>query len=416
MNIGKQEIDLLYGETILSLIAEQDVDSFEVSYAAPICYKDQVPLILEIEKISSLKILEYKIQDDKHKPNKIIRFKFPPLKKNEKVHIHFKYYVIVKNRDYENLPKKIEVTKIEELSEEVKRWLLPSKSIQSNNIFIRCKAKILGLSKNFLDIGKKISISICFHRPLLRTIRRFIELNPILCNFFFGNRYWTGLSDAVSGYLFGGHCAAQNNLGIAYFRANNIPSRGLIVTPMFYNKKYFESKGWLDAQHYTLESYTKEYGWINGGPGGFPINTNHGIVLRINTLEDEDIAGNGLSYYGGIQPWFWISNKDISLTSPGILFGNKKFRKSGEIYIRGWLEKNLEINNVMSNRILSILKKNWILYTKYFGKNLDYEDNKYFLNAVRFQNKAIENFKKSKIKNFVENIENAYFLLSKIKK
>ena len=156
---------------------------------------------------------------------------------------------------------------------------------------------------------------------------------------------------------------------------------------MFYRGKDYRKKGWLDAHHYAFECYNKEYGWINGVPGGFPTPTNHGIILRINHLEDEDLAGNGLSYYGGIQPWFWISNNNISLTSPGVLFKKKKFRKSGEIYLRGWIEKNLEINHDISNQVLDILKKNWILYIEFFGKRLNDKDDNLFQNAVKCQKK-----------------------------
>jgi len=409
----KQEISLLFGETILSLKAEKDVEHFDVSYAVPLFYRDQVPFLFELKEVDSSKLSGYKILDDKHPPNKIIKFRISSLRKDEQVHLHFKYYVFVKNRDYEELPKKIKITSTKKIPEEIRQWLLPSKSIQSDNLLIKIRAKTLGLSKDFLKIGKKISISICFHRPILQSIRRFIESKQNLSNIFFGKRYWTGLSDALSGLLLGGHCAAQINLGLAYLRANGIPSRGLIVTTMFYmGEDYKKRGGWLDAQHYSFECYNKECGWVNGIPGAFPIDTNHGIVLRINYLEDENLAGDGFSYYGGIQPWFWISDNNIKLISPGALFKKKKIRKSGEIYIRGWVESNIELDSILTDRILDILKKNCILYENFFGKK--YEEK--LQNLALFQKEAIKSFKNSDIDNFIVNIDKVYLLLSKTKK
>lgn len=411
----KHEIDLLYGETILILKALSDVAHFEVIYSVPLNYEQQVPILFNIANRNSSKVTNYEIEDDINPPNKIIRFKIESIKKDEEINIHFNYYVLIKNNEYFDLPDVIEIPHESNLPESVRKWLLPTKAVQSDNLLLKIKAKILNrFNNNILKLSEKIVAMICFHRLFLYIFRMIVERFNILANIFFCKKYYTGLNDAISCYIFGGLCAAQTHLGTALLRANGVPTRILITTPMFYGDREYGKKRWLDAQHYLFECYCPDYGWVRGMTGKFPYDTKCSIAIRIIDPKEENIAGNGLSEYGGCEPWFWINNKNIVLVSSRELSRSIVPRNSGEVYIRGWTEKEIMTTEKKSDESIIITKKVWDLFTKIFGVELEKQKKQYYEKALNLHKKAIDFLRKSDVENYIKLLNQAYLLYKKI--
>ena len=137
----EQELDLLHGETLFYLWANDDVNSVNVTYAIPPNYGDQAPIFFDIRDDTTAEIISYTIVNDTNPPNKVVNFEIGSMAKGEKKSLHFDFWVLVKNEDYSNLPRYVKIPKKSELPEETKTWLVSTKAIQSDNILIKCKAR-----------------------------------------------------------------------------------------------------------------------------------------------------------------------------------------------------------------------------------------------------------------------------------
>ena len=399
-----EEFYLLHNEIILVLAASENINGFKVSYAAPMAVQNQQPLFIEIKNDTSEKISQYYIKDDAHFPNKIIEFEITDCKKDEKIKIHFEYFVLVKNETYEDLPEIIDILH-ENMPNEVKTWLTATKSVQSESIFLKLLARLFnGFGNNLIKTINKIIIYTPFHLYFLQLLRLFLETNPILRPIFLPKKYFTGLMDATSYFFFGGLCAAQANFSAALLRANGIPTRILIVT-MFGRVFFKGEKTWLDSHHYMLEIYCPGYGWIKGTPGKFPHQPKNYVILRVLYPEDENIAGNGLSYYGGMAPWFWISNKNVSLLFPEsikMIYKKPYGDVSGVPAIRLWCDRRIKIDSKQANELLEISNNVWKVYINILGVHLDNKHGKIFEKTVADQKKAISHLKNNDITNCIK--------------
>ena len=377
-----------------------------MTHVFPMQYKDcQYPVLFEIKNDTSNKLEKYEIFDDKNKPNKKIKFTFSFLKKNEKIRLHFEYFIIVKNTDYEYLPKHIDMPNELDISDSAKQWLQPSKPVQSKNFLIKFKSFLINsFRKSLSNFTYNVSYKICFHRPLLSNVTR------ILGNMFLNKKYWPYLTDALSCYIFGGTCAARTNLEVAIFRACNVPARILIGTSL-----YYQGEKWCDAQHYFFEYYVPMYGWIRGMSGRIPYEPKNCIILRINHQEDENVAGNGFDFYGGCIPWFWIDSDKVILDFPeeGKYYKSKK--GWGRPINRGLIYKESFTSKEVAEKIFDITLSVWEKFLVFYGKNLVKENKRFFDNALIFQKKAIQNFHEDDLNKFIENMEKAFQEFKKIR-
>jgi hypothetical protein len=394
------DLYLLHYETILRLKAIKDLTSSEFIYSLPCNYKNQVPVLFNIRKDSSEKIIKSYIQNDKNHPNKRVHFIISHLQKNETIKIHFECWILVKNNKFNALPKNTKLSKRINLPNEVEKWLISSESIQSNNIIIRFKSKLLkGFNKDIISFSKKVIISLCFHRILLQNLRLFLEINPFLRSKLLRKSYYTGLMDALSYYFFGGLCCAQTNYAAAILRADGIPTRILITTRIAKRGRFAGEKTWLDSHHYMFEFYCPGYGWIVAEPGRIAPQPKNYIISKIVYPEDENIAGNGLSYYGGMSPWFWISNNDVELVFPEEMCSSYKKPKgnvSGVPGIRLWTESKINMDKDIAEIVFNLTKKVWEL----FVKNYSFENNHHVTDIDNDLEQTIECFKNSDIKGY----------------
>jgi transglutaminase-like putative cysteine protease len=404
----KQDLYLLHGETILKLRSNKDVNSFKVTHVIPLNYEEQAPIFFEVKNTSSAEIISYQITDDIHPPNKVVNFIISPLKTNKIVHIHFEYWVIIKNKKYHDIPPYVRISSDSNLPDHLKTWLSSTESVQSNNIFIRLRAfRFRFFDKNLINVTKKILYYIAFHRFFLQLLRLILEINPYLRPIFLRKRYYTGLMDAVSCFFLGSLCAGQINLAVALMRANKIPTRILIGT-MFGMVFFAGENVWLDSQHYMMEFYCPGYGWIKCTPGKFAHQPKNYIISRVVYPEDENVAGNGFSYYGGMVPWFWIENENIDLAFPDeILTIYKKpyGNVSGVPATRFNTLKKISSDYKQSNIAFELTKNIWEAFTKLQGLILDNENKRRYNEAIQKHKKALRSFKNSDLDEYTKNLK-----------
>jgi len=376
----EQELDLLHGETLIYLWANDDVNSVNVTYAVPPNYGNQAPIFIEIRNDTTADIISYKIVNDTNQPNKVIKFEIGPIDNGEKPSLHFDFRVLVKNNDYSDLPDEVKIPNECELPEETKTWLTSTKAIQSDNILIKCKARQLRrFTFNDLDkLADKIVKYTSFHRPFVSFIYNFVL-----------RRGHT--QDAVTSFLLGNVCTGAANLGTALFRANGVPAKDLIVMPCL--------EFWF-AMHFISEYYCPEYGWILAETsfGINPHQPKENIILRVNYPEDEDEAGNMFGGYGGVEQWIWIEPKTVWLYM-------NPFEGSGT---RALIERELITDQQNASLAFNLTQDVYELYTRYLGRDLTGDNITHFDNAILAQQNAIECFNQSNFNGYLDNITIAY--------
>jgi len=425
-----QELDLLYGETKFNLTALENISyPFNLSYVVPLNYKDQAPILFEVCEDTTTDLVTFLILNDTNSPNKIINFTIAPLTKGMVITIHFQYWVLVKNNDYTDLPRYVKIPKEEELPENTKTWLASTKNIQADNILIRLKAKqVKGFTNNLIRLANKIvltSTGLLHKRIMLIKMSNLRNiLYPLVREKIESD--WIPLQDAFSSLFIRGSCYAQTHLGVALFRANNVPARSIIITPTIYGKDLFIE------QHVICEYYCPNYGWVpaetilmctppkdivenivvkvahNIGYTNFsiPYESKGYVVLRINYPDDENEAGNGISYYGGMEAYMKMYPREVERCL------NLTSNYTGITH--GWIEKELKTDQQNADHAFSLTRDVYELHTKYIGMTLTGENKQHFDNAILAQKNAIDCFNQSDINGYINNINTAYTEYSQI--
>jgi len=362
------ELDLLRGEYYLYINATENVSSFNIRYAFPAELKYQLPLLIEIFNDSTADILNYKIENDTNEPNKIANFTIDPMNKDDSTLIHFNYYVLVKNHDYSDLPRKVKIPKKEDLPPEVRKWLSKSEVVQKNRILIRLRARQMRLlTKNVLRIARRIALFCRFHRY------------PIFYLQYLLGSYRT--QDAFTALLINGECPGRSHLGCALFRANKIPARVILANPDY--------TFWYEM-HYMTEYYLPDYGWIltEVHKGITPYEPKYQIILRVCHPEDENNTQHDFIYnkMKGLERWIWIDNEFVTPYYKDLVEGSKT---------KMFREKELFSDENLGEDAVNITKYVFDKYEYYLGMNLAGDNLGHFENATNYQYQAINDFKSS---------------------
>lgn len=362
------ELSLLRAEHYLFINATENVDSFNIKYAFPAELYYQFPIIMDIVNDTTADIIDYKIENDTNEPNKIVNFTIGSMEKNEQVLIHFNFFVLNKNNDFSDIPKKIKVPKKDQLPPDTIKWLSPTKVVQKNRILIRLRARQMRiLTNNVLKIAKRIALFCRFHRLPVFIIQ-----------------YRLGLyrsQDAFTTLLINGECPGRSHLGCALFRANKIPARVVLA-----NRDY---NFWYEM-HYMTEYYLPDYGWVltEVHNGKTPYETKNQIILRICFPEDENDTQTDFIYkkMKGLERWLWIDNENIIPYYKDLVEGSRccMFR-----------ENEIVTDKVYGDEAINITKNVFNKYEYYLGMNLSGDNLNHFQNATSFQFEAINELKES---------------------
>ncbi|KYK20905.1 hypothetical protein AYK24_03470 [Thermoplasmatales archaeon SG8-52-4] len=364
------EIVLLHGEYYLYFNAVEDVNSFNIRYSFPPIYGNQTPIIMEIVKEdTTADIIDYRIENDKNIPNKIVNFTISAMNKDEQRCLHFYYWVLVKNYNYSNLPNVLPIPKENDLPPETTKWLSSTEVVQKNNIRIKLRAKIMEISTdNLLNLAGKIAKFVKNHRYFLFLIQYRLGLY--------------GPQDAVTTLKRNGECPGRSHLGCALFRADNIPARVILASPNY--------KFWYEI-HYMIEYFSgPKYGWIltEVHQAKTPYEPKNQIIMRICYPEDENNPQTDFinPRMTGIERWFWIDSEFITPYYKDLKEGSKsRMIKENEIFTE----------KMPGEYAMNITKQVFNKYEYYLAKELSGENLIHFQNAVNYQLKAIDILKDS---------------------
>ncbi len=394
-------IYLLKGESLIFLKANSAVSNSSFKYVSPLNYGDQIPIYLRIQG----DFLSYIILIDKKSKNQLIKFVLPPMEKNEQIKIRIQYWVLNINKMHKNLPSKKSFSKNNFFPEETKKWLVSTESIQSNNFLVKFMSNILkGINKDILWYAKKVAFWNAYHGLITIGIKMRMVFNPFLNKYFMPDKHWWYIEDALSTLLFGGLCAGRANLIAALLRNKGIPARVVICTPTYMGKEFL-----LDSQHYAVEFYCPDHGWVRTQSGVMPHPSKNNIALRIITPDEENISGGPFSFYGGMHPWFWIDHEEIFLGKPPNELMEYKIpdtKQVGSTLSRGFIEKKMKIPNHVLDEIINICSDNWKFFTKNVGR-CDNDNRLLFNEGLECQEKAINYFNESDFPNFFKSIKKA---------
>ncbi len=380
----KSEIFLLRVEHYLDLLAEENTDVFNISYAFPPIYNYQVPILLEIYNDSTADIINYRIINDTLEPNKFVNFTVNKMYKDEKKLIHFTVWVLVENKEFNELPETVEFQEKENLPKNTKKWLSETDVVQTNNIFIKLKAMQIKLfHNNLISYADRVSSFIKNHRSILFLIQ-------LRTGLFFSQ-------DALTTLFINGENVGRSHLACALLRNKNIPSRVLLVN---------NDQGFWTQMHYMVEYYVPDYGWVllDTTKGETPYETKRQIINRICYPQDENDTKTDYIFplMKGEERWIWIENNNVRPYYIDCKEGSKSQMFTEE---KKLVEKNL------SDRCFNYTKITFNKYQRYLGMNLSCKNQIFFKNAINFQKKAINNLNRNnpeKYYNFIKMANEEY--------
>ena len=379
-NCKEEKLNLLRVEHYLEITADNDTDEFNVYYAFPPIYRYQVPIFLQVFNDSTDDILNYKIENDTQKPNKLVNFTIKDIKKDEHKLIHFTVWVLVKNISFNDMPKCRDYPIKENLSNETKKWLTKTSVVQTDNVFIKLKSRqIEFFNKDMISYTKRVSEYIKDHRYLLFVL----QLN---LGIFFSQ-------DAVTTLFLGGENVGRGHLACALLRNQNIPSRIVLVN---------NDQGFWTQMHYMVEYYVPEYGWvlIDTTEGKTPYDTGRQIINRICYPEDENETKTDyiFKFMKGEERWIWIDNSNVKP-----YYVNCKEGSKSQMFI----EKKIKICDTLVDGSLVKTSKTFMLYQEFLGKNLTGQNKIFFENGVLFQKNAIHSMKNGDMLEYYYDIRRA---------
>jgi len=348
-----------------SVCAKKDGESCKLYCHIPVIHEGQSPIMVnDIWGEPSGKIKEYKINKKYSGDNALLEISFENLNYNQEINVFFNISTLIKSKNYEDLPIFLDITSEENLPDEVKKWLISTYFIQSDNFIINLVAKLLkGFNKNLIEIANHTTF---FTGKIIK---------------YKGGASQKALSTLIRTF---GVCTGKANLGAALLRANGIPARVLMVYPT----------------HYIVEYYAHPYGWIRSETtrGITPYPNKRNTIVYCAHPEDESSFNkfNGIRPYAGIIAYWGTSNLKVIYD---IEYGNWQ----------NLVNHNITLSEDKSDDSLSYTKKAWNYYMNYTGNNLNSEQKILYNQAIDYQEKAIKCFMQDDELGYIDNMQLACY-------
>ena len=381
LSSDEEELFLLRGEHYLYLTATENVNQFHLRFTFPPIYGYQRPLLLEIFNDTTGPILQYTIENDTSEPNKLINFTIDSLVKDETILVHFTWWVLVQNHEFDDLPTTVTIPEKEDLPEDTTIWLTATEVVQKENKLIRFKARQLrGLSTNLIRYAGRIAPFLKYHR-----FPSFLMQLFVLNSFF--------AQDALTTLFINGENIGRSHLACAFFRGDNIPARVLLA---------HNDQGFWTQMHYMLEYYCPGYGWVLLDPtkGQTPYATKRQIINRICYPEDENDTKTDYihPYMTGEERWLWIDTESVQPYFVDCDEGSKsQMFTMGEIFT----------DALTANTALFLSQTVFQHYQQYLGENLTGQNRHHFHNATIAQRQALSAFQNYDIQGFLQTMNHA---------
>jgi len=208
--------------------------------------------------------------------------------------------VLMLKADYTHVPEKAPIPSPENYPQEVKKWLQPTISVQSDDDRIIAEAK---------QIMEKVGNpdAVAFIREMLNRITKIKFEKPKGC-------------DAVSMLEQGGACTSHANLGAALCRVVGIPARVIACYPTW-NIPF--------QTHYIIEAYIDGFGWIPAetSMNQFPFQSYKQVYVSKVQIEDEKDSFDAFRLAAPGVPRWSLNEMDARLAT-----WNNKEKPLGQPY------------------------------------------------------------------------------------
>jgi len=362
----QKELYLLRSEHYLYLKASDDTSSISVRFVYPPVYGYQSPIFFELHNDTDAPVRSYRIINDTY-PNLLVDFNIDPLHKEARVLIHFSFYVLVKNHDFNDTPLHVEFPAIRDIPDDTLPWLKGSSVVQVDHPLIRIKARqIRGKNNNMVRYAEDVAFFIKHHRYLLFVL----QLNTGL---FFSQ-------DAVTTLLINGENVGRSHLACALLRSQGVPARVILA---------HNDQGFWTQMHYMVEYYIPRYGWVllDSTKGETPYSTRRQIINRICHLDDEEDTKQDYIYkfMKGEERWIWFNTSKVTPYYLDCKEGSSRSQMFTERRVKSSSD-NIEFAFYLTRQVFS-------KYQKYLGMNLTYADKIVFNHALNLQKQAIDHLK-----------------------
>jgi hypothetical protein len=290
--------------------------------------------------------------------------------------------VLIKNHDFSDLPCHVSFPEESELPVDTTLWLTATEVVQMNHPLIQWKARQLrGLHDNVLQFAEKTAHYIKQHRYYLFVL----QLN---LGIFFSQ-------DALTTLFINGENVGRSHLACAFFRANTIPARVLLV---------HNDQGFWTQMHYMVEYYCPGYGWVllDTTAGETPYDTKRQIINRICHPDDEDDTKIDYIFplMTGEERWLWLDTEEVHPYYVDCDEGSKSQMFS---------EGSITTNEFTVDYALYLTRQLFPLYQQYLGMSLTGENLGYYYNATTYQQEALNLLKdQGDIHGYIDLVEQAY--------
>lgn len=276
-------------------------------------------------------------------------------------------WVLVRHKDYSDLPSVVRIPKVHELPEEVRPWLRNTDCAQLDANKVRKEAiAVRGNTENLMTLATDICLY-CYNIPWQ------FPHYPIAF-------------DAVYAMKWGSSCTGHAHAGAALFRANGIPARTILNLPT--------SGGTFYDHHWIIDYYVPDYGWVRmeTSTGQHPAFAKDEIVTFLCNPEDEF----PLFYPSAIEGQWHTSDPVLGTHNPWWAGAHNAYK-----------DKLIIEDAVKANLAHELTQSVFSYYVQYFGIELPPGHDLLLQDAVKCQTDAIGDFQKGDLDGYISNMQTA---------
>lgn len=343
----------------LEVVGMSTTDTYEAYFHIPVPFNEQIPILVEVE---SPELIDYRFIQ-LNPPNVLIAAR---MHQAPSAPLDWTAWVLVKENTYSDLPSYAPIPTLEQLPDSVKKWLVPTDCVQTNDALVQQVAdSIRDTTTNLMSLADKI----CYYCNHI--LWQFPHLPPAF--------------DAVYAIKWGNSCTGHAHAGAALFRANGIPARTLLNIPCWSN--YYD-------MHWIIDYYVPEYGWVRmeTSMGHNPYYPEQEIVTFACNPEDEF----AMFYPSGVDACWHTSDPVFGMACPNWQAAHIAYYPSS---ISDSTEK-IEHAHSLTDSVFNY-------YSNYFGINLTPVQQALLETALEYQASALANIQASDLDGYISDMQQA---------
>ena len=340
---------------------EATTDTYETYFHIPIPFKDQVPILIEVE---CPELIDYRFIH-LTPPNVIVAAR---LHRSNYTTIYWEGWVLNTGSDYSDIPDYVPIATEDQLPDSVKKWLIPTDCAQLTAPIVQETAmEIRDTTTNLIRLADDIA-TFCQKIP--------------------GEQpHYPGGFDAVYTLKFWGNsCTGKAHTAAALFRANGIPARSLL-------NLHVQSR-YAICMHWIVDYFTPEYGWINleSSMGANFRKSQHMVITFVANPEDEFPSITPC----GMEGYWHSSDQTLGIVNPD------------------WCKHKMKPHyfHVSSSTVplaRSLTDSVFHYYSRCWGIGLTPDQDTYFQSAYAFQQDALAAIQNADMDTYISRMQQALF-------